>query len=287
MFSLDRQIPSTATFQRVYVPGLRSTVEQDLVINLWMLRRGILADGSPTAQVVEPEDRQRTVANYVASTGAVDVDRPWMREPEPAEIVEFHHLDPEQQLRQAVWAGLRRTRMADRFSLGSGYIYEADLTASLPWLSNPRDVYRIEAGPNLGMYNGPIDIPFVAFSQEGHVCIRLNAGPAGPYYGEVLLTVGRAHFNWVNGLESDTGPVNDSDMLDVDLDYAASAAHIEAWHMFPARLQAAAAAGMQATQQMAALEFTRQALIHGPRRPDLHQFQRVFPGGWSHVVINA
>jgi len=66
----------------------------------------------------------------------------------------------------------------------------------------------------------------------------------------------------VNGV---TGyPAHDDDELAVDLDYAAAAGHIEAWHNLPARLQAASAGGQQESQQMAAVEMTRQTMIWMP-----------------------
>jgi hypothetical protein len=83
----------------------------------------------------------------------------------------------------------------------------------------------------------------------------------------VWVSAWRPASSWVNGAESLTGPTNDGDLLDVDVDYAAAAGHIEAWHRFPARMVAAAAGGTQATQQMAAQEFSRQANLYGPRRP--------------------
>ena len=275
---MDRQQPSTATFDRAYFPGLRSSVEQDLVTNLWLLRRGVDIDND----VVEvlPQDRQRTVANYDPSQGMVEVDRPWSAPPASGEVCEFHHLDPTQELRSAVRAGLRRTRFADRFQLASGFVYEIDLTEVLPWLLNPADVHRVE----VGMYYGfsPSDIPFTAFQQAGHVCLRLDTGGWGTYWPQVLLTIARNHFSFVNGADSTDGPLEDDDELAVDLNYAASAAHIEAWHQFPAKMQAAAAGNLQATQAMAALEYTRQALIWAPRAPGRYELSRSFGGLYAY-----
>lgn len=284
----DRQVPSTATFERAFFPGLRSSVEQDLVTNLWILRRGIDWQGQPAP--VDPDDRQRTVAVYDPQDGSVQVDRPWSRGLVPGEVCEFHHLDPEQQLRPSVRAGLRRCAFEERFSLGSGYIYETDLTESVPWLTDPNQVSRVQVAPfPTGFVGSPGDMPYTVFGQSGHVCIRLNTGGHGPYYGGVLVTAIRPVESLVNGLDSTSGPLIDTDTLNVDLDYAASAGHIEAWHAFPASLQAAAAGGTQATQAMAALEFTRQTRIHAPRRYDLYQLSELF-GGYglgSPVVVNA
>jgi hypothetical protein len=284
-FLADRQLPSTAGYQRAYVPALRSVVEQDLVLNLYLLRRGVNYLG--TAVPVVDDDRQRTVSTYDSQTGMIEVDRPWAGIPAAGEVFEFHHLNPLQELRPAVRAGLRRTFFEDRYSLGSGFIYEADLTAALPWLTNPRDVWRLQATPLTAMWGTvPTTIPFVAFGQGGHVIIRVQ-GSTGPYVGAALISLAHSHFNFVNGVDSVSGPQNDTDQLAVDLDYAAAAGHIEAWHNVPARLQAAAAGNLQTSQKDAAVEFSRQALAHAPRRPDSWLMQAGFGGsGWP-VVVNA
>jgi hypothetical protein len=289
VLSMYQQTPSTANFERAYFPGLRSSVEQDLVTNLWLLRRGIDYLGTPV--VVDSVDRQRTVAVYDPQDGSVQIDRPWSVAPAPGEVCEFHHLDPEQQLRPAVRAGLRRCFFSDRYSMGNGFIFEADLTAALPWLTEPRWVWSVQLWS--AWYGTPRDLPFVTFSQSGHVCIRVQAGGypgfAGVNFaGEVHVILERPTSTWVNQMESVVGPTADGDMLEVDLDYAAAAGHIEAWHQFPARLQAAAAGGTQATQAMASLEFTRQARLHGPHKPDRWAFETLVGiNAGSLTVVNA
>ena len=287
---LDRQLPSTAGFESVLIPYLRSSVEQDLVTNLWLLRRGIDWQGTPV--VVDPIDRQRLVANYNPERGQVTVDRPWSVVPTAGEVVEFHHLDPEGELREVVRSGLKRCLFEDRFNLGPGYIYEADLTIPLPWLNDVNMVKRAQVAPFPsgwpGDSNGPVDVPHMIFGQSGHVWIRVGGANATPYYGGVLITVHRPHFSWVNGLDNVAGPTLDDDVLDVDLEYAAAAAHIEAWHRLPAKLQAAAAGNLQATREQAALEYTRQSYVHRLPRHDRSGFDRVF--GWGSgrsVVVNA
>jgi hypothetical protein len=288
MATLDQQLPSTATFESVLVPSLRSNVEQDLVTNLWLLRRGVDWQGNPVS--VAAVDRQRLVSVYEADRGEVIVERPYSVIPAAGEVVEFHHLNPELELRVAVRAGLRRCLFEDRFQLGQGYIYEADLTAALPWLNDVNMVKRMQVGPFPSSFPGsygPCDIPFVVFGQAGHVWIRVIGGGT-PFYGGLLVTVHRPHFSWVNDADALNGPTQDADVLDVDTDYGAAAAHIEAWHQFPARLQAAAAGGLQATQQMAAVEFTRQSYAHRLPRHDLYQFEQSFGFGWRRpVVVNA
>jgi hypothetical protein len=285
--AMDRQSPTTANFQRAFFPGLRSTVELDLVTNLYLLRRGI--DYLGAAVPVSTDDRQRTVANYDPQQGMVEVDQPWSITPAVGEMCEFHHLDPALELRPVVLAGLRRCFLTERYSLGNGYFFEGDLTASLPWLTNPSDVLMLETLPFPTGFSGrTCEVPFVAFVQSGNVCIRVNSGTWGPYYGGLLVTIARSHFNFVNGLETTVGPTQDTDTLAVDVDYAAAAGHIEAWHNVPAKLQAAAAGNLQATQAMAAAEFSRQALIHAPKRPSRWGFDSlVGTGTGGLLVVNA
>lgn len=59
-------------------------------------------------------------------------------------------------------------------------------------------------------------------------------------------------------------PSNDSDVLDVDLFYAAAAGHIEAWRYYPARLQPLTSAGIYATKKSAAATFESYALSTVP-----------------------
>jgi len=285
----DRQVPTTANFERVLVPALRSTIEQDLVTNLWLLRRGLDWQGNPVS--VDPADRQRLVASYDAGMGGVTVDRPWSAPPESGEALEFHHLNPEYELREVVRAGLRRCLFEDRFNLGQGFIYEADLTSALPWLDNLNMVKRVQVGtfpvgfPGVG--NGPSDIPYRVFGQCGHVWLRVGGSDGAPFFGGLMVTVHRPHFGWVNGADSLTGPLLDDDVLDVDLDFAAAAAHIEAWHLLPAKLQAAAAGGLQATREQAAYEYTRQTYRFRLPRHDLFAFDRVTGGFGASTVVNA
>jgi hypothetical protein len=260
----DPQVPNPSAPNWVIVPYLRSALDQDQVTNLWLLRRGVHADGTPVAGY-DARDRARQVLSYDAQQGRVVPDRDWYLAPDPQEQLEFHHLDPEHELRVATLAGLRRCFFEDRFQLGAGVVCEADLTAALPWLDETCQVVRVQAGPpNCGPLG---DVPYSTFMECGHVWLRVgSAGCASAGGSGLLVTVRRAHSTWVNGADSTSGPMADTDTLEVDLDYAASAAHIEAWHHFPARLYEAAAGNLQATQAMAATEFTRQARAHAPRR---------------------
>ena len=276
----DRQIPTTAGFEFAVCPELRSRIDLDNVTNLWLLRRGITLDGSSVPMDIA--DRQRLVSEYDPETGRVFADRPWQTIPVPGEILEFHHLDPEQQLRPALMAGLRRCYFEDMFQLQPTDLYGAiDVTAQLPWVTSGDQVLDARYG-----WLSPFqDAPFDTYVQGGHVFLT---GPHGAYWHFVptvcWVNYSRPAWSKVNGADAPDGPQADADTLEVDLDYAVAAGHIEAWRLFPSRLQAAAAGGMQATQQMAANEFTRQAGINGPQRPRRFGFQSLVripgPSSW-------
>jgi hypothetical protein len=286
-YYVDRTV-GTSTTTQVYIPALRSNVEMDLVQNLWLLRRGLTYQGTLVA--VDPEDRQRTVSNYESQNGTVMVDRPWSTAPTAGEIVEFHHLDPDQELRPSVLAGLRRCYTEHTETLPAGYYYEIDLTDRFIWLGQDlRAVLRVEVAPfpTSGLGGGPWDIPFRAFGRSGHVWLRVGNSSNVPYNGGLAVTFKRPAHTLVNNQPSTYGPIADGDIMFVDLDYATAAAHIEAWHNFPAKLQAAAAGNLQMTRDQAALEFTRQARKNFPPQADLYQFQQRFPSGAGRTVVNA
>jgi hypothetical protein len=253
----DASVPTSSTTIAAYMPTLKTSALLGGPENLWLVRRGVLADGSPVNPPWSVVDRIRMVLSFDSSAGRVVVDRNWSNPMQPNELADFMHLHPQQELRPAVLAGLRRCFFADRGPVYTNSNVGMDLTASLPWLTSPAQVLSARAG---WQGSGP-EYPVDATTQAGHVILIGSSVPEGS-----LLQALRPHWSWVNGADSTTGPTDDTDTLDVDLDYAASAGHIEAWHLFPSHMQAAAAGGLQATQEMAAHEFTRQSLIWGPPR---------------------
>lgn len=253
----DSSVPTSSTTGSAYMPALRSSAVLGGPENLWLLRRGVLADG--TAATYNVQDRTRMVQSFDASAGRVIVDRNWYAPMASGELADFTHLHPDQELRQSVLAGLRRCFSQDTLPalITSGY-GDIDLTYQYPWITNPSQVTRAQ----YGWYKPYADAPFEATTQQGHVMLRGTSGSTAP--ANVWVTALRPAWTWVNGAESPGGPTNDDDELDIDLDYAAAAGHIEAWHLFPSHMYAAAAGNLQATQEMAAREFTRQSLIWGP-----------------------
>jgi hypothetical protein len=254
----DSGTPTSSTATSAIMPSLKTNALLGGPENLWLVRRGRLLDGSPTPGPIIDADRERLVQAFDSGAGRIIVDRNWRDPMYPSELADLIHLHPSQELRVAVLAGLRRCFLEDR-----GRLYpnvsggQVDVTATLPWVTDTGQVLRVQAGYGTAMG----DIPFEVVTQAGHVLVTTN-GPMSP--GGMWTTLLRPHWSWVNEAESTTGPTEDDDMLSVDLDYAAAAAHIEAWHLFPSRMFAAAAGNLQATQEMAAREFTRQAMIWGP-----------------------
>ena len=277
----DRQVPSTATFDAVVCPALRTNANIDRVENLFLLRRGVLLDG--TRITVDPLDRQRVVASVDQTAGRVFPDQPWSVPPQSSEVLEFHHLDPEQELRPSVLAGLDRCFLPDLVqAVPTQQWGQIDLTVQYPWLTDPWQVTRVQ----YGWAQPYIDAPFEATSMAGHLMLQ---GTTGYWYypSPVWVSAWRPATSWVNGTESITGPIADDDVLDVDDNYAAAAGHIEAWHLNPSRMMAAAAGGYQATQQMAATEFSRLANALGPGRNVSYGFATLVGAGGSYRHVHS
>jgi hypothetical protein len=254
----DSSVPTSSTTVAAYMPTLKTSAVLGGPENLWLLRRGVHSDGSPVTSYT-PVDRTRMVQSFDAGSGRVQVDRNWYNPMSPDELADFTHLHPTQELRAAVLAGLRRCFFEDTFAavLTSSY-GNIDLTYQQPWITSPTQVSRAQ----YGYYKPEHDAPFEATMQAGHVMLGGTSGSYAP--ANLWVSALRPAWSWVNGADSTTGPTDDDDQLDVDLDYAASAGHIEAWHLFPSHMFAAAAGNLQATQEMAAREFSRQALLWGP-----------------------
>ena len=263
------------TARAAYFPELQSGVSMGEPENLWLLRRGVKQDDTPI--VVGPQDRQRLVQAYDSNAGTIIVERNWQQPTQPGEVCEFHHLNPMTELRPAVQAGLRRCFALDKVVL-AGNEGEMDVTAQAPWITGPRQIQALFYTYPLGS-TAYTNIPFKAYSRSGHVII--SAG--GYLLNGAVITARRPADTFVNGV---TGtPTQDSDELAVDLDYGAAAGHIEAWHTIPERLFTAAAGGRQATQQMAAVEMTRQTQIWMPYSPGSFGFDVPFSlGGLSSVA---
>lgn len=248
---------TTSTTTNAFFDELKSEQATTGLDGMFILRRGQLSDGTTVA--VAAGDRQRIAGTPDPLTGGVPPNAAWTVAPVANEYLEFHHLDPAQELRPAVLAGLKRCFFEDRatVTLGSAAA-ERDVTSSVYWITSPGQVRRYQFTAT-GATMLPSAFPWAApFQQAGHVWL---AGWPDEYPNNLLITALRPHFTWVNGADSATGPSVDTDILMVELNYVVAAAHIEAWRLFPSRLRAAAEAGYQASQQEAATEFTRMAAV--------------------------
>jgi hypothetical protein len=273
----DISVPTSSTTIAAYMPTLKTSALLGGPENLWLLRRGFTDEDPPQqlpAQFRDPRDRIRMVQTFDPGAGRVVVDRNWRYPMQPNELADFCHLHPDQELRVSVRAGLRRCFLEDTFAavLTSAY-GDIDLTYQKPWITNPNQVTRVQYG-----WAKPYgEAPFEATMQQGHVMLRNTSGPYAP--ANVWVTVLRPAGTLINGVDADPdGTYYDDDQLSVDLDYAASAGHIEAWHLYPSHMFAAAAGNLQATQEMAAREFTRQSLIWGPAPTRRIGFSEVVSG---------
>jgi len=266
----DSGTPTSSTTTSAIMPTLKSNAILGGPENLWLMRRGKLATGATTPIPVQSVDRERQVQAFDSGAGRVLIDRNWRDPMQPNELADFTHLQPTQQLRVAVLAGLRRCFIEDVEEVDPNVQYgPIDITAQLPWVTEPSQVL----GAQYGWLQPGGQVPFGTLMQQGHVL--LSGAWNGSAATSLWCTFRRPAWSIVNDLDSTTGPTLDDDRLAVDLDYAASAGHIEAWHLFPAQCFAAAAGNLQASQEMAAREFTRQALMRLPRINDTFAFSEV------------
>jgi len=274
-FQVVHDTSRTGTARTAYVPEMQSGLALGEPENLWCLRRGVKEDG--TTFTVGDQDRRRLIQAYDSASGSVISERNWQQPTQPGEVLEFHHLNPRTELRPAVLGGLRRCFFLDQLVINS-VDGEVDVTYQAPWLTGPRQIQALGYVYPVGD-NPYTNLPYKAYTRGGHVLV--TAG--GFNLNGSVLTARRPADTMVNGV--DGYPSSDTDELAVDLDYAAAAGHIEAWHILPARLQAAAAGGQQATQQMAAVEMSRQTSIWMPYSRGRYGFSEPFGvGGLSSVA---
>lgn len=268
------QTSATSTTTTVSLPSIRSTIDLGGLEDMFVLRRGRLRDG--TLLPVDPElpydddDRIRMVRQYRPQEGVLEVDREYRFAPYHQEEIELHHLDPEQELRPAALAGLRRCYVVHRLPVNGSFpgpFEPIDLTAVAPWLLSRDQVYGVSMGggaPLVGWrvesYGGGLYLTLREY-QYGRAYVTnrrpatsmvLPEGTIPPIDGE----------DWVVRAGNPNEPWADEDRFAVPFDYAAAAGHIEAWRTARPRLTAVAQTGMWADQKEAAAEFTRVATVY-------------------------
>lgn len=226
---------SSSGVSNVRVLSLVSTVEHGAFDGLYVLRRGAAV----------ADDRQRLVASTNFATGDLAVDRPYSAA-FSNEGVELCLLDPANELRRSVQRGLQRCWFKDRVALTTaGSAAERELTVLRSWLTKPQQLLGVEFLPTGSSY-GPDPIEWWRhFQAAGRIWLT---GSPDPYPDSIYVTALRPHSSWVNSADSTTGPLLDTDYLDVDLDYAVTAAHKYAWETYADRLLPAARTGVKATK---------------------------------------
>lgn len=259
----------------VIITAFRSSLSAlDNVQDLYILRRGFNADGTAVVGF-NSADRIRLVASIETSTGAVTPDRSWANAPAAGESIEFHHLHPQRELRKAVLEGLKRCYSYDTTSIVfTAQASERDLTASVPWIRRRQQVANIQINYQNSYYI-PQEAWFNAFEKTGHVWIR---AARDPYPNSMVVTAIRPAFTYVNNSNSNAGPDDDDDIIKVDVNYAAAAAHCEAYRRFAYALTAASQTGLQTSKKEASSEFTRQTMQWCPLHPQ--RIQLSYPMGY-------
>lgn len=242
----------TSTVENVYIPRLKSRVQLDRVANQYILRRGVDWDNALITDF-DQGDRVRFVENYVATTGIVTPDQDWANAPVENEAIEFMYLDPDQELRQCAQDGLRRCYFWDQLTVTlTDLNREINLTALFPWLTDPSLVAHVGASVTGSRIPTKTMHWWQPFYRNG--AVYLNSSWVGA--GDIRLDVLRPHSTYVNGEYSVSGPNSDSDILAVDVEYAALSAWVQAWVQYTDRLTAVAAQGNRLTSEMVASAFT-------------------------------
>jgi hypothetical protein len=133
-----------------------------------------------------------------------------------------------------------------------------DLTAVAFWLTAPRQVLAVGANgvalPPAGRWGRAGG--WGVYANRGRLYLTVPTGTSG-YGAGLQVRAYRDAFGLVNGLDDPRGPLADGDELAVPVEYAAALAHAEAWRRHADRLEASAAEGRFATQEMASVEATR------------------------------
>lgn len=239
---------ASATNTALVVDALKSSADLGGLEDLFLLRRSAAAG-----------DRVRLVKTYDPAAGRLEVDRAYGSAPTAGEAIELHHLHPDAELRVAVLRGLERCYLLVETTVGLTAGGSHDLTTSLPWLRDTRQVYGVALAP-VQATERPARIRWHVTVPSGTgVALRLDPDPMG---GSVVLSARRPVSSLVNGVDSLTGPSEDDDALSVPLAYAAAAGHVEAWRRLKHRLLPVAQTGLAVSQEEAATEFTRQAWTH-------------------------
>lgn len=252
--------------ESIHIPRLKSTIDTGgLLENMFVLRRGLMYDGSYISGFNE-NDRYRQVASMDHATGLVTVDEPYTIAPTNLEMIEFHYLDPEQELRIAVLDGLERCFFWDQaVATLTDATRETNLTTLFPQIdevSQIRNVQFQQTSVNVPSHNLAWFQPYL---RNGSV--YLNTEWLGP--SSLIIDYLRKVSSYVNGELSLTGPNSDTDVLNVNLDYAVLSGWVQCWVQFTDRMISSAAQGSRLTPDMVSKMFTnRSQAVYNSGPPD-------------------
>ena len=271
----------TSTTTTISVGGMRSTIDLGGIEDMFVLRRGRLRDGTLLPAQLDGTplnyvagDRIRLVRSYRPQEGVLEVDRPYQWPTHDDEEIELHHLDPEQELRPAVLAGLRRCYVVHRLPVEAtipGPAFAIDLTNLAPWLLSRDQVYGVAmsgGAPMVGWrvepYGGGLFLTLLETWFGSAYVVNRRPAPAmtlpAAYDGDGNGSVPAEA--WVVRAGNVNEPWDDEDRFPVPMDYAAAAGHIECWRSARPRMSLVAQTGMWADQKEAAAEFTRVSTVY-------------------------
>lgn len=290
-----------STTTQIAIQSLRSTIDLGGLEDMYVLRRGRYANGSRFTATTpfEPSDRVRLVRAYDPNQGLIEVDNGYVYATYDQEEVELHHLDPGQELRPMVLAGLRRCWLTDIHPIPNQtvpYGGVIDLTQTAPWLTTRDQVYDVTMPGGTPMVNwritgyaGGLALRIGEWSPQA--VFVLNRRPAATKVlsgvPAVNPLISPAPQQWLVRSGSINEPWDDEDRFAVPLDYAAAAGHIEGWRTARPRLTLVSQTGMWAGQPEAAAEFTRVATVYFDK-PRHHDGLPMWPQwAWDSNLSNA
>ena len=236
----------------------------------YLLRRGLMQDGALIPNHLE-SDRARIVQEYLPTSGRLTPDLAWTNAPVEGETIELHYLEPEM-LREVALQGLQRCFFWDTIQVSStAHLTDLNITATAPWITRPAQIRTVQQG-RYPYYMENVDW-FEVYQQGGDVSIRMGAVALGM----VRISALRPHASYVNGELSLTGPNHDTDILNIEREYAARAGHISAWMLATPKLTPIAAQGMAITMKQAADAFTISSMTYV--KSESARIQNRFTGG--------
>lgn len=253
--------------------------------NLYVLRRGYMTSGAPIGGFVD-DDRVRIVVTFTHDDGLFEMDRTYTNAPVEGEDVEFHYLDPENELRPLVLSALSsEVRLMDRFAVRlTTALAEQDITSYAPWIQEKGQIRELSSA-----FSNSVFVPFLVdwwddYLRDGNLWVKM--GPV-PYPNSLLID----HWRWastlVNGAYSSDGPTDDADILHVNVNYAAAKAHERAFVFGSVRprIMEASRQGLYMTQAEVKEEAMRQADRYF--KPTRRRTMVPGPGLDANLVVNG